>query len=68
MYAILKNNIVVNCGFKNNDVFISAMDGKTEYTEKEGYAFIPMTLDNSPAEIGMSYNGKNFYFKETINA
>lgn len=68
MYSILKNNIVINFGFKNNDVFISAMDNKTEYTEKEGYTFIPMTLENSPSEIGMSYNGKNFYFKEIVNA
>ena len=68
MYAVTKKNIVVDCGFGNEDLVKSALNNNAEFDKNEGYNFIPMTLENSPAEIGMVYDGEKFYFKETINA
>lgn len=66
MYAIVYNEYVIDCGFGNNEECKAAMSDKV-YSSKDGYTFIPMTLDNSPAAIGMFYNGNTFEWRNNAN-
>lgn len=67
MYAVLKDGIVINCGFGDKEKTISPITNEC-YEEKNGFHFIPMTVENSPAEIGMVYNNNKFYFEGETNA
>ena len=62
LYAVLSNNIVIDCGFGDIDNVTSPMSQQS-YSNKE-YEFVLMTIENSPAEIGMSYFNNKFLFKE----
>jgi hypothetical protein len=62
LYAVLSDNIVVDCGFGDADKVVSPLSRQT-YSNNE-YEFVLMTIENSPAEIGMSYFNNKFLFKE----
>jgi hypothetical protein len=63
MYAVLKNNIVISCGFGKSKLEIVDFLSKQLYNNSNGeFQFVQMTPDNSPAEIGMKYNGTNFTY------
>jgi hypothetical protein len=65
MYAIIEDGTVVNAGFKKDDTITGLFTGKEYKLKNDGtYVFVKMTLDNSPAVVGMCYNGTNFYFKD----
>ena len=66
MYAVLKNNTVVDCGFGDTDNVISPMSQQT-YKAKDDFQLIKMTIENSPAELGMVYNNNKFYFEGEKN-
>lgn len=61
MYAIVCNQIVIDCGF--GDEIIQSPLTKKNYTKNDEYQFVAMTIENSPASIGMKYNGNKFYFE-----
>jgi hypothetical protein len=66
LFAVMENNIVIDCCFDNDGKMISPLS-KKEY-KSDSITFIPMTLDNSPAEIGMSYdNTSNKFYLEGVN-
>jgi hypothetical protein len=62
LYAVLNNNIVIDCGFGDADNVVSPLSQQS-YSKKE-YEFVLMTIENSPAETGMSYFNNKFLFKE----
>jgi hypothetical protein len=68
MYAVLKNNTVVSCGFFIDNVCRSAFNPEVSFKDSDGFTFVKMTLDNSPAGINMKYNGNKFYFEGEENA
>lgn len=61
-YAVLNNNIVVDCGFGDADNVVSPLSQQS-YSSND-YEFVLMTIENSPAEIGMVYFDNKFLFKE----
>lgn len=61
MFAILKDGIVIDCGFSNGEAVVTAQPPH-ERVYEEGYCFVQMTLENSPAQFGQKFNGKTFYF------
>jgi hypothetical protein len=65
MYAVLENNTVIDCGFDANGIIQSPL---TQKLYDNNYQFIAMTIENSPAEIGMKYKENKFYFEGEINA
>lgn len=68
-YAVVdKDNIVIDCGFDGGDIIISAIDTTISYPKNQEYNFIEMTLENSPAYVGMKYMDNQFVFEEKINA
>lgn len=68
LYAILKNNIVVDCGTGNTEKVIASLQSSNRtYSKQDGFEFVVMTLENSPAFVGMKYNGKQFYFEGETN-
>jgi hypothetical protein len=62
LYAVLSNNIVVDCGFGNTDNVVSPLSQQSY--SSNNYEFVLMTIENSPAEIGMVYFNNKFLFKE----
>lgn len=56
MFAILKNNLVIDVGFALN-----AEDIENEIKDVKA---IEMTLENSPAGIGYFYDGNSFIKEE----
>jgi hypothetical protein len=68
MYAVLKENVVIDCGFGNTETVYSANTAMKEpYQKSDGFYFVEMTLENSPASFGMTYDGSKFYFKGENN-
>lgn len=61
MYAVLKNDIIVNIGF-GVDVNCLIDFNSNPILNLEEFDFVQMTQDNSPAELGMKYNGKTFSY------
>lgn len=61
MYAIVYNQIVIDCGF-GDEVIQSPLTKKT-YIKNNNYQFVAMTTENSPAGVGMRYDGNKFYFE-----
>jgi hypothetical protein len=66
LYAVLKNNTVVDCGIGDNKEVLSLMS-QQNYKAKDGFEFVEMTIQNSPAELGMIYNNNKFYFERKTN-
>jgi len=62
LYAVLDNNIVVDCGFGDTDRVVSPLSQQS-YSSND-YEFVLMTMENSPAEIGMVHFNNKFLFKE----
>ena len=68
LYAVLKNNIVIDCGVGDIEKIVTSLhNNKQVYSKQDGFEFVQMTLDNSPATIGMKYNGKQFYYEGETN-
>jgi hypothetical protein len=65
-FAVVENDIVIGCGFYNADNKIQDPVKKTIYDSND-LTFVPMTLENSPASIGMKYDTINnkFYMEES---
>ena len=61
MYAVLKDNTIVSIGFGTNIDSLIDFNSKP-ISNSEQFEFIQMTPDNSPAELGMKYNGKTFSY------
>jgi hypothetical protein len=61
-YAVLDNNIVIDCGFGDANNVVSPLSQQS-YSNND-YEFVLMTIENSPAEIGMVYFNNKFLFKE----
>ena len=61
MYAVLKNNIVVSVGFGVNTNSLVDFNSNPILSLDE-FDFVQMTPDNSPANLGMQYNGKTFSY------
>jgi hypothetical protein len=61
MYAVLKDDIIVNIGFGININFLIDFNSNP-ILNSEQFEFIQMTPENSPAELGMKYNGKTFSY------
>ena len=68
LFAVIENDIVIDCSFDNDGKMVSPFS-KKEY-QSDTATFITMTLDNSPAGIGMSYDKINnvFFMKGIENA
>jgi len=66
LYAVLNNDIVIDCGFGDTNNVVSPLSQQT-YLSND-YQFVLMTMDNSPAEIGMKYKNNKFYFEGETNA
>jgi len=64
-FAVIKDNTVIGCGIHNADNKIQDPIQKTVYDNSD-LIFVPMTLENSPASIGMKYDTINnkFYMEE----
>lgn len=68
-YAIVNSNhTVVDCGFDGGDIIISAIKTDVNYPKTGEYTLVEMTLENSPAQLGMKYTDNKFIFEENINA
>lgn len=67
MFAVLKDNIVVDCAFLVNGIYGAPMSKKI-YEEKDGFSFIEMTIENTPAFLGSIYDKINNKFMEVIYA
>lgn len=68
MYAVLKDDTVISCGFFVDGVCRSVFNSETTFKDSDGYTFVEMTIDNSPAQINMKYDGNKFYFEGEKNA
>lgn len=66
MFAVMRNNYVIDCAFEDGEQVVSPLT-KTIYKLDEDYKLIKMTVYNSPAEIGMKYDGNKFYFEGVTN-
>ena len=62
MYAILKNNIVIDFGWADSNKAYSILTSKDAYELNNEIQLIEMTIENSPAEINMKYNGQKFFY------
>lgn len=61
MYAVLKDNVVINVGFGINES--NLVDYNSEPIIDTGnFVYVQMNPDNSPASMGMKYNGKTFSY------
>jgi hypothetical protein len=55
MYAVIKDNIIIDVGFGNKDLVKSLKD-ETIYTSKLN-TLVEVTLENSPMQLGQKYLG-----------
>ena len=55
MYAVIKDNIIIDVGFGNKDLVKSLKD-ETVYTS-ELNTLVEVTLENSPMQLGQKYLG-----------
>jgi hypothetical protein len=61
MYAVLKDNIVIDVGFGINEFSLVDYNSKPIINTGD-FVYVQMTPENSPAETGMKYNGKTFSY------
>lgn len=61
MYAVLKDNIIVDIGFGVDESTLVNYLSKPIINTGE-FVYVQMTPENSPAELGMKYNGKTFSY------
>ena len=66
LYAVIESDIVVDCGFGDASKIVSPLSQRT-YSSND-YQFVLMTMDNSPAQVGMKYKNNKFYFEGETNA
>lgn len=59
MYAIVSNSIVIDCAIEIDNQIVSPLTKKT-YIKDNNFQFVQMTLENSPAEVGMLYKNNKF--------
>jgi hypothetical protein len=63
MYAIIKDGIVISCGFGKSELEIIDFATKQLYNNSNGeFQFVKMTPENSPVEIGMKYKKNQFNY------
>lgn len=62
MYAILKDSIVIDFGFVNENKIHSILPSKNIYELTDEIQLVEMTIENSPADINMKYDGKKFTY------
>ena len=61
MYAVLKDNRIVDVGFGTDELNLVNYSSKPIINTGD-FVYVQMTPDNSPAELGMKYNGKTFSY------
>jgi glycerol-3-phosphate dehydrogenase len=59
MYAVVKDNIVVDCAVENKEVIVSPLT-QVSYVGRTDVQLIEMTKHNSPAQLGMEYVNNKF--------
>ena len=62
MYAVVKDNIVVDCAIEDGETVMSPIT-KISYKDREDVQLVEMTEHNSPAEIGMEYTKDTFMYR-----
>jgi hypothetical protein len=61
MFALLKNNYVIDAVFGGPDLYVSVRDNNIKYNNiKNEYDTILVTIENSPIQIGDYFDGKKF--------
>lgn len=55
LFAVIKDGIVVDCGWKQDNKVYDARSQNIVYEEKDGYVFVEVTEKNSPFYIGTEY-------------
>jgi hypothetical protein len=55
LFAVVHNNVVIDCGWKYEDKIISARNQNIIYEKENNYIFIEVTENNSPFYIGQEY-------------
>jgi hypothetical protein len=64
MFALLKDNYVIDAVLGGPDLYVSARNNKITYNNiKNQYDTILVTIENSPIQIGDYFNGKKFINK-----
>ena len=61
MFALLKNNYVIDAVFGGPESYVSARNNNIKYNNiKNEYDTILVTIENSPIQIGDYFDGKKF--------
>lgn len=55
LYAVIKDDIVVNCGWMMGENVIAANDYSKTYLKEDGFKFVEVNEENNFFYIGMEY-------------